>query len=93
MTILPLLLFLCLSALTPHMAKPSNYSDEQALMAFKAVISLDPYIYLLDWSPNHTFCNWTGITCSSCRQCVVSLDLTGKGLLGHMSPTGKSFLP
>ncbi|XP_057844223.2 putative leucine-rich repeat receptor-like serine/threonine-protein kinase At2g24130 [Cryptomeria japonica] len=86
MMILPLLLFLCLSALPAHMAKSSNHSDEEALMAFKAAISLDPYNSLLHWNTNHTFCNWTGITCSSSRQRVVSLNLTGMGLLGPISP-------
>ncbi|GLJ20846.1 hypothetical protein SUGI_0380110 [Cryptomeria japonica] len=82
MMMLPLLLFFCLSAL----AKPSNYSDQQALVAFKAAISLDPFDSLLDWSPTHTFCNWTGVICSSRRQRVVSLNLTGMGLAGPISP-------
>ncbi|GLJ21139.1 hypothetical protein SUGI_0386640 [Cryptomeria japonica] len=87
MMLLPLLLFSCLSALPPHMANPSNYSDQQALMAFKVALSLDPFNSLIDWSPNHTFCNWTGITCSSRRQRVVSLNLTGMRLLGSISPS------
>ncbi|GLJ39679.1 hypothetical protein SUGI_0811190 [Cryptomeria japonica] len=85
MMMLPLLLFRSLSLLPPHMAESSNHSDEAALMAFKAAISLDPYNSLLHWNPNHT-CNWTGITCSSRRQRVVSLNLTGMGLLGPISP-------
>ncbi|XP_059075041.1 LRR receptor-like serine/threonine-protein kinase EFR [Cryptomeria japonica] len=84
MMMLPLLLFL--SALPAHMAKSSNYSDQQALTGFKASLLLDPYNSLYDWSPNHTFCNWIGVACSSRRQRVVSLNLTGKGLLGPISP-------
>ncbi|XP_059075037.1 putative leucine-rich repeat receptor-like serine/threonine-protein kinase At2g24130 [Cryptomeria japonica] len=68
------------------MAKPSYHSDEQTLLGFKAAISLDPFNTFLDWSPNHAFCNWTAITCSSRRQRVVSLNLTGKGLVGPISP-------
>ncbi|GLJ20838.1 hypothetical protein SUGI_0379990 [Cryptomeria japonica] len=86
MTMLSLLLLFCLSALPPHMAKPSSHSVEQALMAFKSAISVDPFYSLLDWSPNHNFCNWTGITCSSRRQRVVSFNLTGMGLAGPISP-------
>ncbi|XP_057835204.2 receptor kinase-like protein Xa21 [Cryptomeria japonica] len=86
MMMLPLLIFFCFSALPPHMAKPSNYSDQQALLAFKAAIFLDPLNSLLDWSPNHTFCNWTGVICSSHRQRVVSLNLTDMGLAGPISP-------
>ena len=85
--LLPLLLCSCLSALPPHMAKPSNYSDQQSLFAFKSSLLLDPFNALSDWSPNHTFCNWTGVICSSHRQRVVSLNLTGMGLLGPISPS------
>ncbi|GLJ39674.1 hypothetical protein SUGI_0811040 [Cryptomeria japonica] len=83
---LPLLLFLSLSLLPPHMAESSNHSDGAALMAFKAAISLDPYNSLLHWNTNHTFCNWPAITCSSRRQRVVSLNLTSMGLFGPISP-------
>ncbi|XP_059065519.1 putative leucine-rich repeat receptor-like serine/threonine-protein kinase At2g24130 [Cryptomeria japonica] len=86
MMMLPLLLFLSLFLLPPHMAESSNHSDEAALMAFKAAISLDAYNSLLHWNTNHTFCNWPAITCSSRRQRVVSLNLTGMGLLGPISP-------
>ncbi|GLJ20708.1 hypothetical protein SUGI_0377290 [Cryptomeria japonica] len=83
---LPLLLFFSLSTLPTHIAKLSNYSDQQALIAFKDALLLDPFNSLLDWSPNHTLCNWTGVFCSSRRQRVVSLNLTGMGLAGPISP-------
>ncbi|GLJ20771.1 hypothetical protein SUGI_0378470, partial [Cryptomeria japonica] len=83
---LPLLLFFSLSTLPTHIAKLSNYSDQQALIAFKDALLLDPFNSLLDWSPNHTLCNWTGVVCSSRRQRVVSLNLTGMGLAGPISP-------
>ncbi|GLJ21120.1 hypothetical protein SUGI_0386140 [Cryptomeria japonica] len=84
---LPLLLFFSLSALPPNiMARPSNYSDQQALIAFKGSLLLDPFNSLLHWSRNHTFCNWTGVTCSSARQRLVSLNLTSMGLIGPISP-------
>ncbi|XP_057825279.2 receptor kinase-like protein Xa21 [Cryptomeria japonica] len=83
---LPLLLFFSLSTLPTHIAKLSNYSDQQALIAFKDALLLDPFNSLLDWSPNHTFCNWTALICSSRRQRVVSLNFTGMGLAGPISP-------
>ncbi|KAH9291639.1 hypothetical protein KI387_043171, partial [Taxus chinensis] len=65
----------------------SSYADQQALLAFKYSLSLDSYNSLHDWSPDHTFCNWTGIACSSHRQRVVSLILKGMGLVGPVSPS------
>ncbi|GLJ20714.1 hypothetical protein SUGI_0377380 [Cryptomeria japonica] len=84
MMLLPLLLLF--SALPALIAESSNYSDREALIGFKAALSFDPYNSLLDWSLGHIFCNWTGVTCSPPPQHVVSLNLTGMGLLGPISP-------
>ncbi|GLJ20676.1 hypothetical protein SUGI_0376690 [Cryptomeria japonica] len=84
MMLLPLLLFF--SALPALIAESSNYSDRETLTGFKAALSFDPYNSLLDWSPGNIFCNWTGATCSPPPQRVVSLNLTGMGLLGPISP-------
>ncbi|KAH9319518.1 hypothetical protein KI387_021287, partial [Taxus chinensis] len=64
----------------------SYYSDRHALLAFKDSLSLDPFNFLHDWTPHHTICNWTGVTCSSRIQRVASLNLTGMGLVGSISP-------
>ncbi|GLJ20785.1 hypothetical protein SUGI_0379000 [Cryptomeria japonica] len=71
---------------TSHPSSPSAHSDEEALMSFKSSLSLDPHNSLFDWSPHHSFCNWTGVICSSHHQRVVSLNLTGMSLLGPISP-------
>ncbi|GLJ20705.1 hypothetical protein SUGI_0377160 [Cryptomeria japonica] len=84
MMLLPLLLFF--SALPALIAESSNYSDREALIGFKAALSFDPFNSLLDWSLGHIFCNWTGVTCSPPPQRVVSLNLTGMGLFGPISP-------
>ncbi|GLJ29870.1 hypothetical protein SUGI_0590440 [Cryptomeria japonica] len=87
-----LLLLLFLSALPASQMSltssppPSYDSDLQALLAFKHSLSLDLYDSLLDWSPRHSFCNWTRIICSSRHQRVLSLNLTGMSLLGPISP-------
>ncbi|GLJ20570.1 hypothetical protein SUGI_0374320 [Cryptomeria japonica] len=77
------LLLLFLSALPCY---NSYYSDQQALLSFKHSLSLDSSNSLLDWSPNHSLCNWTGVACSSRHQRVVSLNLTGMSLAGTISP-------
>ncbi|GLJ20837.1 hypothetical protein SUGI_0379940 [Cryptomeria japonica] len=76
------LLLLFLSALPVYSShsSPSYQSDEEALLAFKHSLSLDSQNSLFDWSPHHSFCNWTGILCSSRHQRVVSLNLMGRWL-------------
>ncbi|GLJ20899.1 hypothetical protein SUGI_0381280 [Cryptomeria japonica] len=71
-----LLLFSALPTYTSR-SSPSPHTDEDALLSFKHSLTLDPYNSLVDWSPHHSFCNWTGILCSSRHQRVVSLNLTG----------------
>ncbi|XP_057856072.2 putative leucine-rich repeat receptor-like serine/threonine-protein kinase At2g24130 [Cryptomeria japonica] len=82
------LLLLFLSALPVYSShsSPSYQSDEEALLAFKHSLSLDSQNSLFDWSPHHSFCNWTGILCSSRHQRVVSLNLMGMSLQGPISP-------
>ncbi|KAH9319456.1 hypothetical protein KI387_021225, partial [Taxus chinensis] len=82
-----LLLFLSALPACFSRSSPSYYSDQEALLSFKDSISLDPFNSLRDWSPNHNTCNWTGVICSSRRQRVVSLNLTGMSLVGHISPS------
>ena len=81
-----LLFFLLSLLLVSHSSPHNSTSDQEALLAFKSSLSLDPKNSLVDWSPNHSFFNWTGIVCSSRHQRVVSLDLSGKSLVGPISP-------
>ncbi|KAF2295685.1 hypothetical protein GH714_033581 [Hevea brasiliensis] len=49
----------------------------------------DPNGKLSDWveSADHNCCNWTGVTCDSQNQSVVSIDLSGFSIFGGF-PTG-----
>ncbi|KAH9319088.1 hypothetical protein KI387_020857, partial [Taxus chinensis] len=81
-----LLLFVSLVSARISHSSPSYYSDQHALLAFKDSLSLSLHNSLQDWSAHHNTCNWTGVVCSSRRQRVVSLNLTGMGLVGPISP-------
>ncbi|XP_031486608.1 receptor kinase-like protein Xa21 isoform X1 [Nymphaea colorata] len=65
---------------------PSNVTDESALLSFKSKVTHDPYAVLSSWTPNVSFCAWTGVWCSRRRQRVVELNLTGMALEGTLSP-------
>eukprot|EP00253_Pinus_taeda_P004784 PITA_04784 len=69
----------------PH---KSNVSDQEALLGFVSVITAyDPFQSLpTTWKPNVSFCEWTGVACSRRRQRVVSLNVSGMGLHGTVSP-------
>ncbi|XP_059068371.1 putative leucine-rich repeat receptor-like serine/threonine-protein kinase At2g24130 [Cryptomeria japonica] len=64
----------------------NNVSDGQALLAFRAGITVDLYNSLSDWNSTHPVCNWSGVKCSTRRQRVVELNLTGMSLQGSISP-------
>lgn len=65
----------------------SNFTDQSALLAFKAHITFDPQnILARDWSTKTSFCNWTGVSCSLRRQRVTALDLSSMGLIGTVPP-------
>ncbi|XP_059070162.1 putative leucine-rich repeat receptor-like serine/threonine-protein kinase At2g24130 isoform X2 [Cryptomeria japonica] len=82
------LLLLFLFAFPVSHSSPSSHSDEDALLAFKTSLSLDSHNSLHDWSSNSSFCNWTGVVCSSRHQRVVSLNLTEYGMGGKISTKG-----
>ncbi|KAH9317460.1 hypothetical protein KI387_019229, partial [Taxus chinensis] len=70
-------------------SKSAAAFDQHSLLAFKAGITLDPNNSLANWSPNTSFCNWTGVICSSTLQMqyrVVGLNLSNMGLEGVISP-------
>ncbi|KAF9664518.1 hypothetical protein SADUNF_Sadunf16G0027100 [Salix dunnii] len=65
----------------------SNFTDQSALLAFKAHITFDPQnILAREWSTKTSFCNWTGVSCSLRRQRVTELDLSSMGLVGTVPP-------
>ncbi|CAK7339892.1 unnamed protein product [Dovyalis caffra] len=82
--VLMLLMFLpekCIS--TPK----SNFSDQSALLAFKAHIIFDPQNLLQsNWSSETSFRNWMGVSCSLRRQRVTALNLSSMGLMGTIPP-------
>ncbi|KAH9306595.1 hypothetical protein KI387_010999, partial [Taxus chinensis] len=57
-----------------------------ALLAFKSAIEYDQNNSFITWTPNVSFCNWNGVTCSLRRHRVVSLNLSTVGLEGTISP-------
>ncbi|XP_074332509.1 putative receptor-like protein kinase At3g47110 isoform X2 [Apium graveolens] len=66
-------------------AFPSNETDHQALLFFKASITDDPLGALDSWNNSIHFCQWNGVTCSSKRERVTALDLTSQQLVGTLS--------
>ncbi|KZV23815.1 receptor-like protein kinase [Dorcoceras hygrometricum] len=61
-------------------------SDRLALLSFKNGITDDPLEVLSSWNDSASFCNWTGVTCSSQRSRVVMLSLPSRKLGGSLSP-------
>lgn len=58
-----------------------------ALTAFKEAIYEDPYLVLADWNGlDPTPCGWTGVFCSSTRDHVVKLNISGLSLKGFIAP-------
>ncbi|CAM0877116.1 unnamed protein product [Alopecurus aequalis] len=69
--------------------------DSHALLSFKSLITKDPSDALSSWSSNgtsndtHSFCGWTGVTCSSSDldpRRITMLRLRGLSLSGTVSP-------
>ncbi|KAJ8770210.1 hypothetical protein K2173_011551 [Erythroxylum novogranatense] len=63
-----------------------NETDRIALLQFKSGITSDPFGVFNSWNDSASFCNWQGITCSRQHQRVTSLNITGKNLVGTISP-------
>ncbi|KAK2982988.1 hypothetical protein RJ640_001621 [Escallonia rubra] len=63
-------------------ASVTNFTDEPALLAFKASIISDPNnILAKNWSEGISFCSWIGVSCSSEKR-VTALNLPSMGLTG-----------
>jgi len=62
-------------------------TDESALLAFKSLITSDPYDMLTNnWSTSSSVCNWVGVTCDGRHGRVHSLILQNMSLRGTVSP-------
>ncbi|GLJ53580.1 hypothetical protein SUGI_1143070 [Cryptomeria japonica] len=82
-----LLLFFLFAFPVSH-SSPFSYSDKDALLAFKSSLSPDSHKVLHDWSSDSSLCNWTGVSCSSRHQRVVSLNLTGDDMTPYIADFG-----
>ncbi|XP_077247772.1 receptor kinase-like protein Xa21 isoform X2 [Tasmannia lanceolata] len=63
-----------------------NETDRMALLSFKDEIKSDPLGALSSWNHTLHFCQWNGVTCSRRHQRVTVLNLSGKNLVGTLSP-------
>ncbi|RHN41149.1 putative non-specific serine/threonine protein kinase [Medicago truncatula] len=62
-------------------------TDQSALLAFKSLITSDPYDMLSNnWSTSSSVCNWAGVTCDERHGRVHSLILQNMSLRGTVSP-------
>jgi LRR receptor-like serine/threonine-protein kinase FLS2 len=67
--------------------KQNITTDEFALLAFKLLITLEPYDMLANnWSTSSSICNWIGVTCDELHNRVHTLNLSNMGLRGTISP-------
>ncbi|CAM0943092.1 unnamed protein product [Alopecurus aequalis] len=86
----PLLLLLLLSSLLQSASARtfSNWTDVDALLAFKASISNQRGGVLNAWNTSTTFCQWPGVGCSiKHKHRVIVLNLTLEGLGGTITPS------
>ncbi|CAM0878478.1 unnamed protein product [Alopecurus aequalis] len=86
------LLLLVLVASTAHVVICSssygNQTDRLSLLGFKNAISIDPQQVFMSWNDSTHFCNWKGVLCRvRTPRRVTSLNLTSRGLVGHISPS------
>ncbi|XP_021288862.1 probable LRR receptor-like serine/threonine-protein kinase At3g47570 [Herrania umbratica] len=64
-----------------------NRADEEALLALKAHVILDPEnILAKNWSSSISFCNWFGVSCGPRHKRVTALSLPGMSLNGTLPP-------
>ena len=72
----------CLAANTKNIT-----TDQSALLAFKSLVSSDPYAMLSNnWSTASSVCSWVGVTCDERHGRVHSLILRNMSLRGTVSP-------
>ncbi|RHN41183.1 putative non-specific serine/threonine protein kinase [Medicago truncatula] len=72
----------CLAANTKNIT-----TDQSALLAFKSLITSDPYDMLANnWSTSSSVCSWVGVTCDERHERVHSLILQNMSFKGTVSP-------
>ncbi|KAF2309551.1 hypothetical protein GH714_003791 [Hevea brasiliensis] len=77
--VIPVLFLHCFMA----MAVTNLSTDESALLALKAHITVDPHnVTTYNWSSTSSVCNWVGISCGARHRRVTALNLTNMGLQG-----------
>ncbi|EEE54710.1 hypothetical protein OsJ_02035 [Oryza sativa Japonica Group] len=88
--IIPLLMLLLTLWPVPSSSLPDEYSDREALLQFRAALSVSDQLgSLSSWngSTGSDFCRWGGVTCSRRHPGrVTSLNLSSLGLAGSISP-------
>ncbi|KAM3338573.1 hypothetical protein P3S68_030659 [Capsicum galapagoense] len=68
-------------------AASSNETDQQALLAFKNLVTSPSHLLATNWTTNTSFCSWFGVACSPKRQRIVALALPDMQLQGTISPS------
>ncbi|KAJ9540342.1 hypothetical protein OSB04_026848 [Centaurea solstitialis] len=72
---------------TARVRGPTHHPvDRLALLAIKSKIIDDPQGVFKSWNDSLPLCMWQGVTCSRRHQRVTALDLSGKDLVGSLSP-------
>uniref|UniRef100_A0A0E0JJM6 Receptor kinase-like protein Xa21 n=1 Tax=Oryza punctata TaxID=4537 RepID=A0A0E0JJM6_ORYPU len=89
--VIPLLLLLTLWAPASSSSPPDESSDREALLQFRAALSVSDQLgslSLSSWNGTGSdFCRWAGVTCSRRHPGrVSSLNLSSIGLAGSISP-------
>ncbi|PHU16766.1 hypothetical protein BC332_12461 [Capsicum chinense] len=75
----------CPTSSRPFTPASSNETDQQALLAFKGLVTSPSNFLVNNWTKNTSFCSWFGVTCSPKRQRVVALALPDMQLQGTIS--------
>ncbi|KAJ4888721.1 LRR receptor-like serine/threonine-protein kinase EFR [Raphanus sativus] len=68
-------------------ASLSLNTDREALLSFRSQIIHTPQSLSFTWDQNTSPCNWTGVTCNTRNRRVASINLSGRGLTGSISPS------
>jgi len=76
----------CFVAYLAHANTKNISTDQSALLAFKSLITSDPYDMLANnWSTSSSVCSWIGVTCDERHNRVHSLILRNMSLSGTIS--------
>ncbi|KAI4331170.1 hypothetical protein MLD38_029381 [Melastoma candidum] len=89
---LPFILLLLLLVSSPHFFLGNGHvphsleTDKAALLEFKRAITADPDTVLGGWNDTADVCSFRGVRCNRLHHRVNSLNLSGHGLIGLLSP-------